>query len=407
MSYIIRGLKHRERARCTPSLSTGRVRVCGLCLQGAQFSQCDLTITRLGLSLVSQTEKKRERKPAATSRFSVRSKGEIVDRNITAIISKALEGQLLDRKEIIELLSVDQLSPEAFAIQQAGRAFTSALCEGEAEIHAHIGLDAAPCPMDCRFCSFAVSNSVFDEHVIYPMEKVLADAREFEEQGANALYLVTTVLYGRDRFLETVEQIKSVLKTDVPLVANIPDFDRGYARELAALGVKGVYHVIRLGEEKYTRCNIERRKETMRAAKEAGLALGNCIEPIGPEHSPEELADLIMLAREFEVAFSGAMRRNTVSGSVFEKFGNIPYSHLATYAGAIALATGEGIPGNCTHEPSQVCAQAGANIMWASRGTDPRDTQAETSRGYSIGQVRDMYFETAWNVRKGPSRFYA
>ena len=184
-----------------------------------------------------------------------------MDKEISRIIDKALGGTLLDRNEIIALLSADQLSPEAFAIQQAGRAFTASLCEGEAEIHAHIGLDAAPCPMDCRFCSFAVSNSVFDEHVIYPMDKVISDAREFEAQGANALYLVTTVLYGRDRFLDTVEQIKSVLKTDVPLIANVPDFDRGYARELAALGVKGVYHVIRLGEEKHTRCNIERRKE--------------------------------------------------------------------------------------------------------------------------------------------------
>lgn len=260
--------------------------------------------------------------------------------------------------------------------------------------------------MDCRFCSFAKSNSIFSEHTVYPMDKVLADAQAFEAEGANAIYLVTTVLYGHERFLETVRQIKSVLKTDVPLVANIPDFDASYARELADLGIKGVYHVIRLGEETHTRCNIERRKNTMYAAKEAGLALGNCIEPIGPEHSPEELADLIMLAREFEVAFSGAMRRNTVPGSIFEQYGNIPYAHLATYAGAIALATGTNIPGNCTHEPSQVCAQAGANVMWASRGTDPRDTSAETRRGYSVGQVKDMYFETAWNVHKGPSRFY-
>lgn len=330
----------------------------------------------------------------------------MLNKEIARTIIKALDGSDLTYEEIVGLLSVDNLSPEAFAIQQAGREITSRLCNGKAEVHAHVGLDAGSCPMDCQYCSFAVSNGIFKEHVIHPIEKVVADALELEADGANALYLVTTVLYGQDRFLETAAQVRSALKTDIPLVANIPDFDDGYARELAAIGINGVYHVIRLGEGTYTRCNIDRRMRTMQAARKAGLAVGNCIEPIGPEHTPEEIANLVMLAREVGVAFSGAMRRNTVPGSVFEQHGNIPYGRLATYAGAIALATGTQIAGNCTHEPSQLCAQAGANIMWASRGTDPRDTTAETQRGYSVGQVRDIYFETDWQLHEGPSRFY-
>lgn len=331
----------------------------------------------------------------------------MLNKEIARIIIKALDGGTLTHEEIVALLSVKSLSPEAFAIQQAGRELTSSLCDGKAEVHAHVGLDAGSCPMDCQYCSFAISNGIFKEHVIHPIEKVISDALELEADGANALYLVTTVLYGQDRFLETAAQVRAALKTDISLIANIPDFDEGYARELAAAGVDGIYHVIRLGEGTYTRCNIERRMKTMKAARNAGLAVGNCIEPIGPEHTPDEIADLVVLAREVGVAFSGAMRRNTVAGSVFEKHGNIPYGRLATYAGAIALATGTSIKGNCTHEPSQVCAQADANIMWASRGTDPRDTSAETSRGYSVGQVRDIYFETDWDLHIGPSRFYA
>ena len=55
-----------------------------------------------------------------------------MDTEIIRIINKALDGGLLDKKEIMALLSVENLSPEAFAIQQAGRAFTSQLCGGEA-----------------------------------------------------------------------------------------------------------------------------------------------------------------------------------------------------------------------------------------------------------------------------------
>lgn len=330
-----------------------------------------------------------------------------MDQNIVKIINKALDGAKLSRTEIIELLSVENLSPESFAIWQAGREFASQLNDGFAEVHAHIGLDAAPCPMNCQYCSFAEINGVFTEKITYPLEKVIQDALDLEAAGVNALYLVTTVLYGRRAFLEAAAQVKAALKTDVPLVANIPDFGPDYAKELADIGIDGVYHVIRLGEGTYTNCKPEMRIKTIESALEAGIPVGNCIEPIGPEHSPEEIADLIITARDLGVAFSGAMRRTTVPGSIFEQYGDISYGRLATYAGAIALGTGPDIKGNCSHEPSQLCAQAGANIMWATRGTDPRDTVAESTRGYSAKQVQDIWWETDWKVWEGPSRYYA
>lgn len=326
---------------------------------------------------------------------------------VSRIIGKALDGGLLNRKEIIALLSVENLSPEAFAVQQAGRAFTAQLNDSKAEVHVHLGLDAGACPMDCKWCSFASCNKVFSDYIAHPIDKIVSDALECEASGANALYLVTTVLYGRERFLETVEELRKVLKPETPLVANIPDFGESYANELVSAGVDGLYHVIRLKEGVHTRCNIDARLRTIEVAQNAGLAVGNCIEPIGPEHTAEELADLILIARDTKVAFSGAMRRNTVAGSIYEQYGNIPYGRLATYAAAVALSTGTDIAGNCTHEPSMPCAQAGANIMWASRGTDPRDSLAETTRGLSVGQVREMFFETDWEVLDGPSRYYA
>ena len=330
-----------------------------------------------------------------------------MDLSIVKIINKALDGTLLSHREIVELLSVKNLSPEAFAIWQAGREFTSTLNDGYAEVHAHIGLDAAPCPMNCQYCSFAEVNGVFTEKVTYPLEKVIQDALDLEAAGANALYLVTTVLYGRRAFLDAAAQVKAALKTNIPLVANIPDFGPDYAREFAEVGINGVYHVIRLGEGKFTSCKPEVRIKTIEAALEAGISVGNCIEPIGPEHSPQEIADLVIIARDLGVAFSGAMRRTTVPGSVFEEHGDISYGRLATYAGAIALGTGASVRGNCSHEPSQLCAQAGANIMWATRGTDPRDTAVESTRGLSVSQVKDIWWETDWKVWEGPSRYYS
>lgn len=329
-----------------------------------------------------------------------------MDKSISRIINKALDGNLLTRDEIIDLYSVEYLSEESFAIQLAGRRFTEELCDGEAEIHAHIGLDATPCPNDCKFCSFAVSAKVFKGRNEFSEDEVLTAARELRDAGVNAIYLVTTETYDKEKFLHMARLVKAELGEGISLVANVPDFDYDYALELKAVGFKGVYHVVRLGEGVYTRCTVEQRLRTLKAVKDAGLVLGDCIDPIGPEHTPEEIADLIMLAREWEVGFSGAMRRNTIPNTAFSKYGNISYGRLATYVGACALATGTSIPGNCTHEPSQLCVQAGANIIWAERGSSPRDVTVEATRGLSAQECRSIYEETDWKVRKGASRFY-
>lgn len=329
-----------------------------------------------------------------------------MDSNISRIINKALDGNLITRKEVVELYSVDYLSEEAFAIQLAGRRFTEQLCEGEGEVHAHIGLDATPCPNDCKFCSFAASAKIFRGRNEFSEEEVLATARDFHEAGVNAVYLVTTETYNREKFLHMARLVHDELGEDIPMVANIPDFDYDYALELKALGFKGVYHVVRFGEGVETKIPVERRLRTFKATKDAGLILGNCIDPIGPEHTPDQIADLIMLAREWEVGFSGAMRRNTIPNTPYAKYGNISYGRLATYVGACALSTGTAIRGNCTHEPSQLCVQAGANIIWAERGSSPRDVTAETTRGLSAEDCRDIYRENEWKIHEGPSRFY-
>lgn len=329
-----------------------------------------------------------------------------MDKNITRIINKALDGALITRAEVVELLSVEHGTIEAAAIQIAGRRLTEQLCDGEAEIHGHIGLDATPCPNDCKFCSFAASARIFRGRNEFSKEDVLDAARSFVDAGISSIYLVTTETYNKEKFLEMGAAVKQVVG-DTPLVANVPDFDYDYAVELKRTGFSGCYHVIRFGEGEYTRCSVEARHQTMRAAKEAGLVLGNCIDPIGPEHTPDQIADLVMIARDYEVAFSGAMRRNTIPGTIFAQYGNIPYARLADYVGAVALATGTAIRGNCTHEPSQLAVQGGANIIWAERGSSPRDVSVENTRGLDVAQCRDIYFEAEWKLHEGPSRFYS
>jgi biotin synthase len=60
-------------------------------------------------------------------------------------------------------------------------------------------------------------------------------------------------------------------------------------------GIDGVYHVCRLGEGAYTKLDPKPRIATMENAKRAGLELLDCLEPIGPEHTANELVNLYLL----------------------------------------------------------------------------------------------------------------
>lgn len=52
-------------------------------------------------------------------------------------------------------------------------------------------------------------------------------------------------------------------------------------------------------------------------------------------------------------------------------------------------------------------AMAGANLLWAEAGSNPRDTEESTVRGCTVKQIREMYREAGWEVLEGPSVMYA
>jgi len=109
-------------------------------------------------------------------------------------------------------------------------------------------------------------------------------ARQAEAEGANAVYLMITADYPLSRYLEVATEIRRSLRPETPLVANVGDFTLPQAQRLKQVGFVGIYHAVRLGEGRDTSIPVERRLQTMLHAREAGLLVGTCLEPIGPEH---------------------------------------------------------------------------------------------------------------------------
>jgi biotin synthase len=192
------------------------------------------------------------------------------------------------------------------------------------------------------------------------------------------------------------------------MIANIGDFGYGEAKHLKDAGYTGIYHAVRMGEGRDTQIDPQVRLHTIRAAREAGLLIGTCVEPIGPEHTTEEIIDKILIGRDMRPCFSGAMRRINIPGSRLEKYGMISEYRLAFLVAIVRLAMGRQVIGNCTHEPNLLGATTGANLFWAEAGTNPRDTEVETSKGRGMGvkSCMELFRQADFDVLQGPSMIY-
>lgn len=297
---------------------------------------------------------------------------------------------------------------ESYRIMAEANRISKELTGNRAEIHGQFALNLAPCAGNCAFCSFARMNGVFHEETRVTPEEAVALARRFEEQGVNAVFIMTTAHYPFELFLEISREVRRNLQPGTTLIANVGDQSPEGARQIKDAGFTGVYHALRLREGRDTAINPQRRRDSIRHFQEAGLSVGTCVEPIGPEHTAEELAELIRYTASILPAFSGAARRIAIPGTVLARRGMISELRMAQIVAVTRLAVPDAVAGNCTHEPCTLGAVAGANLFWAEAGANPRDTEEKTEegRGHTVGACRALFRESGWDVREGPSRFY-
>jgi biotin synthase len=219
---------------------------------------------------------------------------------------------------------------------------------------------------------------------------------------------MTTADYSFERFIETSKEIRHSLKSETILIANIGDFTLEQAQDLQQVGFSGIYHAVRLNEGKDTSIPINKRLETISNAQEAGLLIGTCVEPVGQEHSLNELVEKTMITSSIKPVYSGAARRIPIPGTTLANYDIVSEAKMALVLAKVRLALPGSIKGNCTHEPNVVGAYAGANLLWAEVGSNPRDTSkaTEKKRGMSVQDCITILQEAEWNVLKGPSLLY-
>jgi biotin synthase len=325
------------------------------------------------------------------------------------LIRQTQDGEHLSHAALVHLLSLAPDCPESYLIMAEANRLSKELTGNKAEVHAQLALNVEPCPCNCMFCSFAQKNMIFQETARLSTEDAVAYAQQIEKDGVNALYVMATANYPLGLFLEISQEIRSSIAPDTVLIANIGDQSPANARKLKDAGYAGVYHALRLREGIDSEISPEMRKRSIRNFQEAGLNVGTCVEPVGLEHSPSELADMICYTASFNPAFSGAARRIPIPGTVIAERGPISELRMAQIVAITRLGMPRTVIGNCTHEPCTLGGIAGANLFWAEVGANPRDTNVKTEegRGETTKTCRSLYQECGWETLEGPSRYFS
>lgn len=309
-----------------------------------------------------------------------------------AVLEKACNEIPLSKEELVYLIQLDENSPDADALRQAGRYVSRKKFGTNAMLLFQTGIEAFPCVADCAFCAFGKSR-FSEKSCAMSDEQIQAINANISGQGVYAHFLLFMHDSEFKSIAKAVESAMKNLPEGTDLVLNCGDLDRTQLKELKAMGVRGAYHVLRLGEESDTKLLKADRIKTIESIKEEGLDWYTCCEPVGPEHTAGEIAEQIFLARRLSCFQNAVMRRICVT-DIMKKRGQISLLRSAQLVAVVALA----MVGNtelssiAVHEPDLLGLYCGANCVYAEVGANPRDTELETSknRGYSVEKCKNM-----------------
>ncbi|MDR2500882.1 MAG: hypothetical protein LBD37_07390 [Treponema sp.] len=329
-----------------------------------------------------------------------------IDPKIAKILENAWAGVSASRQDCLHLLACNEHSLEAALARTAASHIIREKSDNSAIILGQIGLEAAPCPGNCGFCSFGKGHTSFEKSQLSE-DAFAAKVRGFcAEDGLYGLYLMAMHAYDLDFFLRRARLARELLRGPVQLLANVGDTGPDAFREMKKAGITGVYHVCRLGEGRTTSLDPEQRIKTMENALDAGLQLFSCLEPVGPEHSDEELVDNLFIGISLGCAQHAAMRRVPVPGTPLERRGYISNLRLGQITAVVALAA-FAMPGMTyigVHEPTEIGCVSGANVVTAETGVNPRDPATDTSanRGMDMAACRNMLYDCGFHfIRRG------
>ncbi|WP_295638708.1 helix-turn-helix transcriptional regulator [uncultured Mailhella sp.] len=313
---------------------------------------------------------------------------------------RALNGGIPRRDEVVRLLSYAPDSPQAAYLGRLARQTARDVAGNRAGVWAAVGVDCAPCSMSCAFCAFGESWGVVKEAHEWSVERIADTARRFALAGASWVVLRTTEHYGAERLSALAAAVRAHVPSTCALVANTGQMSVDEIRRLGEAGVKVMYHALRLGEGRDTPFDPAGRRLALGRIREAGMELAHLVEPLGPEHGNEEIADVLLTALHAGARVCGVMARSNVPGTPFEGQDAVSDARLALVASVVRLCGGRNTPYVCVHPPVSLAVERGANVVVVETGAIPRDRKEAGAewRGFSMKDAVSLLARHGYEV---------
>lgn len=305
----------------------------------------------------------------------------------------------LSKEEAVKLLSIDNTDEEYYQLLYHARKQSKEAFGNKGYVFAQIGINAEPCPINCHFCSMAAKHYALPEQWRKSVNEIVEGVKQLVADRANDIFLMTTADYPVDKFIEIGKAVRRYIPPEIRFVSNIGDLDLPTARRLKDAGFTGAYHIVRMREGIDTEAPVSQRVRTLDAIRDAGLEFYYCVEPVGPEHSYEEIAEEIFRAKDYQVDAMAVMRRTPVAGTPLFDKGAITTPELCKIAAVAQLVVRPKRSMN-VHEVTEMSFLAGVNQLYAEAGANPRDTDdnTENNRGYTVLSTRKLLENSGYTV---------
>ncbi len=254
-------------------------------------------------------------------------------------LSKGWYKERLSAQDCKYLLEFADRSSEAnLAVSLAGRLHHQA-CAGTGQISAEIETVTGPCPGNCGFCRHAECRTMesFTEIDDGALAKLAQGLGLFSD--VRSIRLTSCAYADIDTVCRHVGIVKDNAKRGTRIYVNTGDLGSDDCRLLKASGAYGAIHAPRLGEGKDTEIPLEKRLETISNLVKSGLEVITGVEPIGPEHSIEDIVDNFFLTLNMGCASCEITPREPVPGTKFNQYGKLSQSRYNQIRAVLTLGS--------------------------------------------------------------------
>ncbi len=325
-----------------------------------------------------------------------------ISTEFTQVMDAALQGKGASKTQCVTLLKLPEDSLEARILVGVADTVSRQQFGNRGILLGQIGVDISPCTGNCRFCTFGEDHTTLAPAQL-SLDEVLQRAHSFADmEDLYALFLMTMHTFDFEHLLTVVARVRQEIPMHTQIVVNIGDFDAIQAQELRDTNVNGAYHVCRLREGVDTALDPTARKQTLNVIREAGLDLYYCCEPVGSEHTAEEIVEQLWIGIDYGCFQHAAMRRVALPHSPLYQYGQITERRLAQIVAVVTLASlnSPETRNIAVHEPNLLGLVAGANAVYAETGANPRDIVTDTSehRGLDMAACRKMMYEAGFTA---------